>query len=156
MSGKRSGFTAAEELAFTTEVEGKCPKCGDPLFFSKRGRKLKRFEIAHIYPLNAKPAEILELKNEERLSTDLNAFENVSNEAMVEVRASDPDGDAIAGCNRTAVTDVGVGVAILRAEIEAIARKPTAARSRHNRIGAVIERVRPGVAAGEGKPAKLA
>jgi len=77
MGGKRSGFTAAEELAFTTEVDGQCPKCGNPLFFGKRGRKLKRYEIAHIYPLNAKAEEVLELKIEERLSTDLNAFENL-------------------------------------------------------------------------------
>lgn len=77
MGGKRPGFTAAEELAFTTEVGGACPKCGDPLFFGKRGRKLKRYEIAHIYPLNAKAEEILELQHEERLSNDLNAFENL-------------------------------------------------------------------------------
>jgi hypothetical protein len=77
MGGKRSGLTPAEELAFTTEVDGKCPKCGNLLFFGKVGRKLKRYEIAHIYPLNAKAEEILELHNEERLSTDLNAFENL-------------------------------------------------------------------------------
>lgn len=77
MGGKRSGFTTAEELAFTTEVEGQCPKCGKPLFFAKNGKMLKRYEIAHIYPLNAKPEEVLELKNEERLSSDLNAFENL-------------------------------------------------------------------------------
>jgi hypothetical protein len=77
MGGKRSGFTAAEELAFTTEVDGQCPKCGNLLFFAKRGKKLKRYEIAHIYPLNAKSEEVLELKSEERLSTDLNAFENL-------------------------------------------------------------------------------
>jgi len=77
MSGKRTGFTPAEELAFTTEVDGKCPKCGTSLFFDKRGRKLKRYEIAHIYPLNAKSEEVVELENEERLSQDLNAFENL-------------------------------------------------------------------------------
>ena len=58
MGDKRSGFTAAEELAFTTEVDGQCPKCGNLLFFAKRGKKLKRYEIAHIYPLNAKPEEV--------------------------------------------------------------------------------------------------
>lgn len=77
MSGKRPSFKPAEELAFTTEVDGKCPKCGRALFFSKGGKKLKRYEIAHIYPLNARPEEILELKHEERLSSDLNAFENL-------------------------------------------------------------------------------
>lgn len=77
MSGKRSSFTAAEELAFTTEVGGNCPKCGISLFFSKGGRMLKRYEIAHIYPLNAKPVEAIELMHEERLSSDLNAFENL-------------------------------------------------------------------------------
>ena len=46
-------------------------------FFCKQGRKLKRYDIAHIYPLNAKAEEVLELHNEERLSTELNAFENL-------------------------------------------------------------------------------
>lgn len=77
MGSKRRGLTSAEELAFTTEVGGKCPKCGKPLFFGKEGKKLKRYEIAHIYPLNAKEQELFELRNEERLSADLNAFDNL-------------------------------------------------------------------------------
>lgn len=77
MGEKRTTFTAAEELAFTTEVGGRCPKCGDHLFFEKNGRKLKRYEIAHIYPLNPRPEELLELQGEERLSDDLNSPRNL-------------------------------------------------------------------------------
>lgn len=77
MGGKRPSFKASEELAFATEVDGNCPKCGKPLFFGKRGKKLKRYEIAHIYPLNPKPEEVVELQNEERPSADLNSFENL-------------------------------------------------------------------------------
>lgn len=77
MTAKRPTYSAADETAFTTEVDGKCPLCGKALFYKKSGKSFKGYEIAHIYPLNAKPEEVLELKDEERLSSDLNAFENL-------------------------------------------------------------------------------
>jgi hypothetical protein len=77
MAVARRTYSAADENAFTTEVDGKCPLCGKMLFYKKGKSRFKGYEIAHIYPLNAKPQEILELKDEERLSPDLNAFENL-------------------------------------------------------------------------------
>jgi hypothetical protein len=77
MAAKRPTYSAADETAFTTEVDGKCPLCGKALFYKKGKRKFKGYEIAHIYPLSAKPEDVLELKDEERLSSDLNAFENL-------------------------------------------------------------------------------
>lgn len=77
MASKRPTYTAAEETAFTTEVGGKCPLCGKNLFYKKGKRQFKGHEIAHIYPLNPKPEEVDELSNEERLSSDPNALENL-------------------------------------------------------------------------------
>ena len=77
MPAKRRTYSAADENAFTTEVDGKCPLCGKALFYKKGKSSFKGYEIAHIYPLNAKPEEVQELKDEERLSSDLNAFQNL-------------------------------------------------------------------------------
>lgn len=77
MAVNRPSYTAAEETGFTTEVGGKCPLCGKPLFKKKGKKQFKRYEIAHIYPLNPKPEEVAELENEEKLSSDPNAFENL-------------------------------------------------------------------------------
>ena len=77
MTAKRRTYSAADENAFTTEVDGKCPLCGKALFYKKGKSSFKGYEIAHIYPLNAKPEEVVELKNEKRLSPDLNSFENL-------------------------------------------------------------------------------
>src|SRR6185312_9521489 len=77
MPAKRKTYSAADENAFTTEVDGKCPLCGKALFYKKGKSSFKGYEIAHIYPLNAKPEEVQELKDEERLSSDLNAFQNL-------------------------------------------------------------------------------
>ena len=77
MSAKRKTYSAAEENAFTTEVDGKCPLCGKALFYKKGNASFKGYEIAHIYPLNATPAEVQVLKGEKRLSSDLNSSENL-------------------------------------------------------------------------------
>jgi len=77
MPAKRKTYSAADENAFTTEVDGKCPLCGKALFYKKGKSSFKGYEIAHIYPLNAKPEEVQELKEEERLSSDLNSSQNL-------------------------------------------------------------------------------
>ena len=43
----------------------------------KNGRIYRTFEVAHIYPANPKPDEIILLSNEERLSEDVNDLKNV-------------------------------------------------------------------------------
>nr|WP_285801492.1 ABC-three component system protein [Falsiruegeria litorea] len=60
-----------------SQVDGVCPLCVDPLFYKKNNKTYKYYEIAHIYPLNATPAEEVLLEHEERLSEDLNDEANV-------------------------------------------------------------------------------
>ena len=76
MALERRTYTPAEEIALTTQVEGYCPLCGTALFYKKRGRNYRCYELAHIYPLNPTPAEAEELKDVELLSTDRNDPDN--------------------------------------------------------------------------------
>jgi HNH endonuclease len=77
MAFERRSYTPAEEIALTTQVEGYCPLCGAPLFYKKKGRTYRGYELAHIYPLNPKPEEAEELKGVELLSTDRNDPDNL-------------------------------------------------------------------------------
>jgi hypothetical protein len=73
---ERRSYTPAEEIALTTQVEGCCPLCGTALFYKKKGRTYRYYELAHIYPLNPKPAEAEELKDVELLNADRNDLDN--------------------------------------------------------------------------------
>src|SRR5471032_303388 len=73
----RSTFSPALILALCAEVEQQCPNCPNPLFRRKGGRSYRDFEIAHIYPLNPKPDELILLRDEERLATDTNHQHNL-------------------------------------------------------------------------------
>lgn len=53
-----------------------CPLCSKPLQYRKHGKLHNRVELAHIYPLNPTAEEEKLLKDEERLSADVNAIEN--------------------------------------------------------------------------------
>lgn len=77
MAITRRTYTPAEQIALTTQVEGRCPLCGKDLFYVKRGKQQKAFEIAHIYPLNPKPEELVELAGVERLCSDVNHPDNL-------------------------------------------------------------------------------
>ncbi len=77
MALDRRSYTPAEEIALTTQVEGCCPLCGTTLFRTKKGRTYRCYELAHIYPLNPKPAETDELKEVELLSADRNDLDNL-------------------------------------------------------------------------------
>jgi len=59
-------------MLFFNEVDGRCPICGDVLTHRKGGKIYKTFEVAHIYPANPRSSEIELLKNELRLSEDVN------------------------------------------------------------------------------------
>ncbi len=78
MTNKRRAYSPAEELCLTTQVGGICPCCGKPLFYAKRvGKPLrtqhyKGYELAHIYPLNPKPQELVDLAGVELPSNDVN------------------------------------------------------------------------------------
>lgn len=73
----RRDFSDNEKMILFSEVGGRCPLCGDPLSHKKNGQIYKTFEVAHIYPANPLPAEVLLLKNEKRLSEDVNSLKNV-------------------------------------------------------------------------------
>ena len=77
MSNKRKSFSPAQHIALVTQVNRICLLCNTPLFYMKNGKSYKKYEIAHIYPLNPKADEIQLLKNEERLSEDLNHEDNL-------------------------------------------------------------------------------
>lgn len=56
---------------------GYCPLCGTYLFYTKKSRSYKGYELAHIYPLNPRLDEVEELKNVHRLNKDVNHPDNI-------------------------------------------------------------------------------
>lgn len=77
MVNNRTNYSSAQQVALATQVGGYCPKCGDALFYEKRGKSYKSYELAHIYPLNPTPEEVIELQGEEMLSADINSPDNL-------------------------------------------------------------------------------
>jgi hypothetical protein len=77
MANTRRSYAQAEELALTTQVGGYCPLCDTSLFYEKKGRSYKAFELAHIYPLNPKLDELTELKDVKLLHPDVNHPDNI-------------------------------------------------------------------------------
>jgi len=77
MTDKRKAFSPNIQLLLFAEVNGYCPNCPASLMYEKNGRKEKKFEIAHIYPLNPKPDELALLKNEKKLNADSNHTDNL-------------------------------------------------------------------------------
>ena len=63
-------------IVLLAEVDRMCPLCSKPLQYQKNDKWHNRVEIAHIYPLNPTAEEEKLLKDEERLSADVNAIEN--------------------------------------------------------------------------------
>lgn len=77
MGDNRRIFSDNEKMVLFNEVDGRCPICGNPLTNTKNGQIIKIFEVAHIYPANPCSEEIELLKDEERLSKDINSLDNV-------------------------------------------------------------------------------
>ena len=77
MGDNRRIFSDNEKMVLFNEVDGRCPICGKPLTNTKNGQIIKMFEVAHIYPANPRPEEVELLKDEERLSKDVNSLANV-------------------------------------------------------------------------------
>ncbi len=77
MANDRRPYTPAQELSLTTQVGGHCPRCHEPLFYRKKGQDYKDYQLAHIYPLNPRPEELIELKDVELLSADVNDPDNI-------------------------------------------------------------------------------
>ncbi|WP_027721331.1 ABC-three component system protein [Maridesulfovibrio zosterae] len=74
---KRKKLSDADEAMLLSQVDRVCPLCQEPLFYQKKGRNHKKYELAHIYPLNPKPEEMITLQNVELLSKDLNSPDNL-------------------------------------------------------------------------------
>ncbi len=77
MAKPRKSYNDAQIASLLSQVRRVCPLCAEPLFYEKRGRTYKKYELAHIYPLNPKPSEITLLKDQERLSADVNHEDNL-------------------------------------------------------------------------------
>lgn len=73
---ERKIYSDNEKMILYAEVDGHCPKCGETLHKVK-GKVIRAFEIAHIFPLNPTPDEVLLLKDEEKLSDNSNDMRNV-------------------------------------------------------------------------------
>ena len=73
----RREFSDNEKMLLYNEINGRCPICGGVLVYTKNGKINKSFEVAHIYPANPRPEEKELLKDEERLSDDVNDLKNV-------------------------------------------------------------------------------
>lgn len=74
---KRKKPTENMGLVLFDEVGGICPKCIKPLMKKSKGQMTKLYEIAHIYPKSPRPDELVLLKDEERLSEDVDDESNL-------------------------------------------------------------------------------
>jgi len=77
MGNERKSYSEAQNILLLSQVNRVCPLCAEPLFYSKKGKVYKSYEIAHIYPLNPTSDVIILLKNEKRLNADVNHEDNV-------------------------------------------------------------------------------
>jgi len=77
MGNKRQSFGDNIEIILVKESFGICQVCGKQLMYEKKGRNYKGYEIAHIYPVNPTVSEINLLKDEKRLSSDINDKRNL-------------------------------------------------------------------------------
>ncbi|MCE0917396.1 ABC-three component system protein [Pseudomonas sp. NMI760_13] len=76
-SNKRKSFSENINIMLVGEVSAKCPKCHTSLMYEKANTSNKRYQLAHIYPLNPKPHELELLKNEYRLHADVDNPDNL-------------------------------------------------------------------------------
>lgn len=74
---KRKAPTENMCLVLFDEVSGICPKCSKPLMKKSNGKMTKLYEIAHIYPNSPRHHEFELLKDEERLSEDVDDESNL-------------------------------------------------------------------------------
>lgn len=78
MGEKRIKWSEMQLIILYNEVDGLCPMCQKPLWYTKGDKEIKLFEVAHIYPLNPTTEEKEILKDEPLLfSKDKNDLNNV-------------------------------------------------------------------------------
>lgn len=76
MANDRKSYNESESNLLVREVSGMCPLCAKELHFLKGSKPSKGFEIAHIYPLNPTPAQVVALENIPP-PPDINGLDNV-------------------------------------------------------------------------------
>lgn len=77
MTNTRRAYNDAEIAALLSQVSSRCPLCDGMLFYRKKLRQYKGYELAHIYPLNPRSEEVIELANSPRLCADINDPDNI-------------------------------------------------------------------------------
>ena len=77
MTNSRREYNDAEVAALLSQVSSRCPLCDGMLFYRKKQRQYKCYELAHIYPLNPRPEEAIELASSPRLGPDVNDPDNI-------------------------------------------------------------------------------
>ena len=73
----RKDPSSNQNIELVAQVDNICPLCSKPLLDENNGQRFKRFEVAHIYPLNPTQAEEALFQGEERLSSDPNDLANL-------------------------------------------------------------------------------
>jgi len=73
----RKKYNEAQQTALVSQVNSVCPLCAQYLFYKKKSKSYKNYELAHIFPLNPTKYEQMLLENEERLSEDVNDERNI-------------------------------------------------------------------------------
>lgn len=77
VTNNRRAYNDAETAGLLSQVNSRCPLCDCFLFYRKGQRQHKAYELAHIYPLNPRPEEIIELAKSPRLCVDVNDPDNI-------------------------------------------------------------------------------
>ncbi len=72
----RGSVNDTVKMSLLCDAQGKCPLCRTQLIKKKSGKNTRVFDVAHIYPLNPKPAETKLLEHEERLALDDDTEDN--------------------------------------------------------------------------------
>lgn len=65
-----------EQKILIAEVQECCPICQKPLLDEKNGKIIKKYEMAHIYPLNPIEIEKEILRDVEKINDDVNNLDN--------------------------------------------------------------------------------
>lgn len=73
---KRANVTDADIRLHLKEVNFHCPICGKDLQSRNQKKRVKLFEIAHIYPNSPTIEQYMELKGLERLGDNSESFDN--------------------------------------------------------------------------------
>ncbi|MDD4211663.1 MAG: hypothetical protein PHC46_04710, partial [Clostridia bacterium] len=76
MTVKRKDVGDNETMRLLSEVEGSCPLCAKRVFEIVNNRQYKRYDVAHIYPLKPSDYEKELLKNEKKMSDDVESVDN--------------------------------------------------------------------------------